>query len=207
MDALCNVLDNAPGFGNRIDGKKNGSTKTSSYAWNVSKGQKGSSTQNITGVYDLSGCVREWVSALITNGSTNLDNYGSPLTPSSGLYAQKISGQGNLLCYDSTYYLWCYGMQYSNNKVESNQNNYEIYEEKSTLGGFGYGDAILETSIAGTGCTSWFDDNSVYPSGDYPFFSRSGTYEDRSWGGYFAFQCEDGSASCDHGFRAVLNAK
>ncbi len=62
---------------NGISGDK---TTTLGNAYNTAIGVKGSSTANITGIYDLNGCVWERTTAYISNGNASLSTYGNSYT-------------------------------------------------------------------------------------------------------------------------------
>ena len=173
------------------DGTSGDKTTTLGNAYNTTIGVKGSSTANITGVYDLNGCVWERTSAYITNGNANLSTYGSSYVSTSA----NTNGYKTL----STKYATVYPY----NSSDSNANNYNTYKGlKSST--YGYGDAILETSTTGENSTSWNGDCSDFPSTSCPFFLRGGHYFNGSVAGAFAFDTTGGSPAYTYGFRAVL---
>ena len=159
-----------------------------SYAWDTDDGQKASSTQNITGVYDLSGCVWERVSAYIenTSGASNRSAYGGSLITETELKYKTIYPH--------------------NSSSDSNENNYNAYKNAKTTT-YGYGDAILETSTKGSGSNSWNGDCSYFPYSGDPFFVRGGSYYEGAAAGEFAFGYTSGNPSDNAGFRAVLVAE
>jgi hypothetical protein len=53
------------------------------------------------------------------------------------------------------------------------ESNWTVYNN-AKIATYGYGDAILETSTAGSGSTSWHSDFSRFPNLDSPFFYRGG---------------------------------
>jgi len=69
-----------------------------------------------------------------------------------------------------------------------------------------FGDAIRETSVAGTGSTSWYGDYSYFAGLDYPFLARGGSWSYGSSAGLFYFCRNDGYSSYSGSFRAVLVA-
>ena len=188
-DTAANSFSSAPSsLGDSISG----GTYTS-YAWYTANGQKGSSTQNITGVYDLSGCVFERVSAYITNGNDNISNYGSTFASTS----TNSTGYQSLSSKLATVYPY--------NSSDSYENNWATYSGlKSST--YGFGDAVLETSTAGSGSTSWNSDYSDFPFSSIPFFIRGGAYYGTSNAGAFAFTYYYGNPIDIIGFRAVLVA-
>ena len=144
-------------------------------AYNTSKGQLGSSTGNITGVYDLSGGVWERVVAYVNNGDKSLTNYGSSVLSS-------------VLKYKNVY------MKAS---IDDRENNYNANNFK--------GDAVRETSMFGSGYTSWNGDYSNFPDTvrGGPFFNRGGLYKSSAGAGLFAFSYSNGNGGI-HGFRVAL---
>ena len=85
------------------------------------------------------------------------------------------------------------------NLLKTNEANYK----KNTK----YGDAIKETSTAGTENTSWNGDYSYFAGLYGPFFVRGGAYWDRSGAGLFSFGRAGGHSNYSNGFRSVLVAQ
>ncbi len=146
------------------------------YAENVANGIAASSTNNKTGIFDLSGCVWERTASYISNGNACLSSYGQS-------YANTTA---NISGYQTFNTKWATVYPY-NSSSDTNINNYNIYlEKKSTT--FGFGDAILETSTSGANSTSWNEDFSEsFPYNNSPFFERGGYYGGNSNTGIFAF--------------------
>jgi hypothetical protein len=69
------------------------------------------------------------------------------------------------------------------------------------------GDAIKETSTAGTGPTSWYSDCSYFAGHGNLFFLRGGGRSDGSIAGVFSFSRTNGVSDYHFGFRAVLVAQ
>ena len=176
-----------------INGTSGDKTTTLGSAYNTATGVKGSSTANITGVYDLNGCVWEYITAYITNGNTNLSTFGSS-------YVAKTTADINGYKTLSTKYATVYPY----NSSDSRTNNYNTYKGlKSTT--YGYGDAILETSNFGNGTnTSWNGDLGGYTGETHTFFLRGGSYEDSNTAGMYATGYDRGCQWYHIGFRAVL---
>ena len=139
--------------------------------------------RSITGVYDLNGCVWEYVAGYIenTSGATNRNTYGVSV----------VANRNNQ-----------YATVYPHNSSsDSNTNNWTAYNGNSATR---YGDAIIETSTAGSGSTSWNGDFSYFPDSSTPFFIRGGHYGGGAFAGVFAFGNYYGNSSDYGGFRAVL---
>ena len=133
-----------------------------------------STTGNVWGIYDMSGGKYEYVAAYVNNGSSSLNTYGSSLVSASS-YMKDI---------------------YTASKDTSSEN----YNESSSK----YGDALYETSSDNSGCNSWYDDYSLFPSKDEPFFRRGGAKDDRTHAGVFSFDYSDGDEYYASTFRPVL---
>ena len=144
-------------------------------AYNTTIGVKGSSTGNISGVYDLNGCIWEYTAGYITNGNTN--GYKTLSTK--------------------------YATVYPYSSIDNQINNYNTYKDlKSST--YGYGDAILETSTTGENSTSWNGDWSKFPLTSSVFFHRGGCYLHSYTAGAFSFATYVGAPNFTVGFRAVL---
>ena len=175
------------------NGTSGNKTTTLGNAYNTKIGVTGSSTANVTGIYDLNGCVWEHTAAYISNGNASLSSYGQS-------YANTTANTNG---YQTLSTKWA--TVYPYNSSDNNTNNYNIYlGKKSTTHGFG--DAVLETSTTGSGSTSWNGDYSYFPYTSYPFFKRGGYYGDTSSAGVFAFGSNVGDPWFHYGFRSVLVA-
>ena len=177
-------------------------------AYNTTNGMQGSTTGNVTGIYDLNGGVWERVSGYILNGNANLTGNGTNHTygSSGGLMGATSAAapEGYQTLSTRNYTVYPYGATAGNS--DSNTNNYNAY--KGLLSStYGYGDAILETSNVGSGSTSWNFDYSIFANTTGPFFRRGGYYDNSSYAGSFAFNYTSGTATYSEGFRAVLVAE
>ena len=144
-------------------------------AYQTTNGVKASTTGNVYGIYDMSGGAWEYVASYVSNGNSNLGKYGASLVNSSGHLKQV----------------------YSKGSSDSYEPNYQSNKGR-------YGDAVYETSTAGSGTTSWYDDYSIFPSTITPFFHRGGIYSNGSRAGAFSFYNVTGNSYSYNGFRPVL---
>ena len=151
-------------------------------------GGNASTTGNIYGIYDLSGGAWERVAGYISNGDSNL-SYGSSFA------YQTADPEGYQT--RSTKYATVYPYDSSN---DTYTNNYTVYKNA----GYGYGDAILETSILGSAEESWFNDYSIFPSTSSPFFLHGSGCTDGLPAGAFYFNKASGVANSYYSFRVVL---
>jgi hypothetical protein len=69
------------------------------------------------------------------------------------------------------------------------------------------GDAVKETSTAGTGSTSWYGSYSCFAENSAPFLERGGVLNNGSKAGWFSLYESDGGSGFTCGFRPVLVAK
>ena len=168
-------------------------TISSVNAYNTSVGVKGNSTGNITGVYDLNGCIYEYTASYITNGNSSLSTYGSSFAYTTADAMPQTNGR-------STKYATAYPYDSSNDSYANNWTKYNSYKSST----YGYGDAILETSTSGSGFTSWNGDYSFFPITSAPFFTRGGGYDNGSCAGAFCFDLANGACVYIRGFRVVL---
>ena len=162
------------------------------YANTTANGVGASSTNNNTGIFDLSGCVWEYTAGYISNGKDSLNTYGKSYANTS------INANGYLTL--STKYAIVYPY---NSSSDSTTNNYISYSEKKSTT-YGFGDAVLETSTSGANSTGWNGDYSGFPDAAGPFFVYGGRWDSTSVAGIYAFSRSNGPAWYDDGFRSVL---
>ena len=178
-----------------INGTSGDKTTTLGNAYNTTIGVKGSSTANITGIYDLNGCIWERTAAYISNGNDNLGMCGSS-------YANTTANVNGYQTF-STKYVTVYPYDSSNDNYAQ---NYSIYSDKKSTA-YGFGDAILETSIKISGLVGWNSDAIGFPNTNGTFTARGGCYVDSSNSGIFTFSGDYGNSFGNNGFRSVLVAQ
>ena len=160
------------------------------YSGEKANGVDASTTNNMSGVFDMRGCVWERTSAYVTNGTDNL-KYGSSYVATTDA---NVDGYKTL----STEYATVY--------PHDSTNLGTTYNTKKSLT-YGFGDAILETSARTTTTDGWNEDYSNFPYSTDPFFKRGGHYGDTAVRtGSFAFNHTNGNANNNNGFRSVLVA-
>ena len=171
-------------------------TNTDAIAWSQTGGELASTTGTIYGIYDMSGGTWERSASLVNNGNSRLNEFGSSLMYSlkDGKSSEYVTVYETDTSVDNTGVSWTDG-----NLLKTNEANYN----KNTK----YGDAIKETSTAGTGNTSWNGDYSYFAGLCAPFFTRGGSYWDRSGAGLFSFNRSAGFSNYAFGFRSVLVAQ
>jgi hypothetical protein len=152
--------------------------------WTQVAGTKASSTGTIYGIYDLSGGLWERTASYVANDNKNLEYFGNSLiTETNRKYVMAYTSADT-------------GITNYNDASTAN------YNANSVIG-----DAIKETSTAGTGSTSWYSDVSSLAGYERPFFGRGGRWYYVSYAGLFSFDRNDGGSGYDSGFRPVLVAK
>ncbi len=164
------------------------------YANSTANGVAASSTNNKTGIFDLSGCVWEYTAGYISNGNASINSYGKS-------YASTTANTNGYQTLSTKY-----ATVYPYSSSDSNTNNYSVYSGKKSKT-YGFGDAILETSTSGANSTAWNGDYSNFPATTAPFFVYGGNYGYTSGAGTFAFATGYGNAWHNHGFRSVLVAQ
>ena len=171
-------------------------TNTDAIAWNQTGGELASTTGTIYGIYDMSGGTWERSASLVNNGNSRLNEFGSSLMYSlkDGKSSEYVTVYETDTSVDNTGVSWT-----DENLLKTNEANYK----KNTK----YGDAIKETSTAGTENTSWNGDYSYFAGLYAPFFVRGDSYWGRSGAGLFCFHRPDGNSIYDNGFRSVLVAQ
>jgi hypothetical protein len=137
-------------------------------------GIKASSTGTIYGIYDLSGCSWERVSAYLDNTYAPLSTHGSQIVSADAKYKDI----------------------YPIGSSDTSQLNYEASLQK--------GDAVYETSSTGESNTAWFADYSGMPNTNYLWFVRGANYDYAARAGVYSFINTNGSPYINNGFRPVL---
>ena len=187
--AVAYLSQNATyGKGSEVERNGNSSYLTGGGDYKTNTAQ--STTNNVTGVYDMSGGAYEYVAAYVNNGHSNLTTYGSSLINADPKYkdvyrASATNGKDN------------YSTNYSYSQPTTGQT-----EITATSGH--YGDAVWETSNSGTGSNSWYVDYSYFPRTVTPFFIRGGNYGNDAYAGVFCFYRNFGYNDSYGSFRVVV---
>ena len=154
-----------------------------SFASNRTLGTKASTTGNITGIYDMSGGVYEYVMGVLADDSGN---------PRSGYNSDYNSGFNGLLS-DGTSYTS--GINFPVSKY------YDLYEYTPIgnlcNGGNCYGHALLETN-------EWYNDYAYFVASDSPWFQRGGSSYSGAVAGVFHASNDNGSVFNNVSWRSVL---
>ena len=168
------------------------------YTWDQLTGTTASCTGTIYGIYDLSGGAWERTTGYVANENGSLGN------------GRSIAYDGSTLRTISTKYTTVYLHNSETDKpgitdVANDSTNLNKASTNNWLANtLIYGDAIRETSTAGTGSTSWYSDGSYFPGLYYPFSIRGGNYSNGTSAGLFFFYRDGGSSRYNAGFRAVV---
>ncbi len=175
--------------------KTEGNTPTTEgfYTWNQKTGKESSCTGTIYGIYDLSGGLRERTATYVANGNANLETYGKNFTGDENTHRRTI---------------YVHDEEKDNNKMAASDANLNLASEGNyDINANVYGDAVHETSKAGTGETSWYHDASNFVGLNRPFAVRGGFFGSGEAAGIFAFDRTDGGSDYNTGFRVVLVAR
>ncbi len=157
------------------------------YAGTTANGVAASTTNNMTGVFDMSGCVWERTAAYISNGNGSLSNGKSYANTTANPEGYKTL---------STKYITVYPYDidgYTGNAYDSEKGK-----------NYGFGDAILEISNRITGEKGWNGDYFSFPYAGSPFFEHGGYGGVGDFVGIFALENTVGNPYYYHGFRSVL---
>ena len=156
-----------------------GDGTTYNSAYNTDIGYLGSTTGNISGVYDMSGGAWEYVSAYIT---------GKP--GSSGFSTTTLAN------YDSKYF-----DAYNASSTTSTYQYRILGDATGEMGDF----KKYNDSDNGLRChSSWYGDYSYFVDSSYPWFYRGGRYAIGVLAGAFSFSRNTGGTDSSAGFRIVL---
>ena len=175
-----------------INGTTGNTANVGVYTWDQLTGTTASCTGTIYGIYDLSGGTWEKTTGYVANQNDALSTYG-----------RSITYNGSDLKTVSTKYTTVYphNRTYDNiNTTDANTASSNNWKKNTLI----YGDAIRETSTAGTGSNSWYGDVSSFSRLGSPFLSRGARYSTSTNAGFFCFNCINGSSYYDYGFRAVV---
>ena len=160
--------------------------KMTYYSYETENGQKGSTTRNIYGIYDMSGGAYEYTASYLNQ----IEIPSKDLTTAQSM-VKKFNE--NIADWEKTGYAGTWG-------VTERKLNYQANKEK-------YGDAIWETASDTAGDTSnqnWNADHSDFPYLTDPFFRRGGRYGSGATAGVFAIDNAYGGADGYCSFRPVV---
>ena len=148
-----------------------------------------STTGNITGVYDMSGGVWEYVMGVFANSDGILWS-GSSTTSNSG-FTGLLGSNG------SSYT----GVDFPNSKyydVYKAANGTSINALTACDGGICYGHGLSEVN-------TWYGDYAFFVETYNPWFIRGGSSNNGAYAGVFGFSSNDGDAYINGGFRSVVS--
>ena len=148
--------------------------------WYSTSGDNASTTGNVSGVYDMSGCNWEWVSG-----------YGCFVTNQFTDFAGKLNLGGSNK-YKSEYVI---EDKYGGESEKNFQVNKPLRRK---------GEAIWETCTKGYNDSSWYSDYSGFVDRLWPFFIRGGDVTSSTKAGIFGFERNGGGCYKNVGFRAIL---
>ncbi len=155
-----------------------GTTSDLTLPYNTSTGYKASTTGNITGIYDMSGCAWEYVAGYMPSSSD-----------ASGFSASE------LIIYSK------YLDLYSSNSINISWTNRFFGDATGEMGPFyDYENKDNKKRYH----NSWYDDHSSFLYSDMPWFARSGHYSVGAIAGQFYYHSSTGAADGGASFRIIL---
>ena len=155
-----------------------GTTSDLTLPYNTSTGYKASTTGNITGIYDMSGCAWEYVAGYMPSSSD-----------ASGFSASE------LIIYSK------YLDLYSSNSINISWTNRFLGDATGEMGPFyDYENKDNKKRYH----NSWYDDHSSFLYSDMPWFARSGHYSVGAIAGQFYYHSSTGAADGGASFRIIL---
>ena len=162
------------------------------YSYETEQGQKGSSTRNIYGIYDLSGgaweCTASYLSEIEipeneqTQSQMNVKSFNEKIPEWEKM---KYAGTRNAIDYGG---------------IDGRVLNYRDNSEK-------YGDAVWETAsdnAGNSGNLSWNKDQASFIFSEYTFALRGGYFDSGSNAGMFAFSYTTGGTGYECSFHPVI---
>ena len=165
------------------------SSSTTCNSYNTETGKLASTTNNIYGVYDMSGGAWEYVmgNMIYSDGKTMISGYNSKAN--SG-YTGKIYDSGNYTSYT--------GISYPNSKY---YDKYSFSIRDTSIIKSKLGDAIKEVY---EGTTGWYNDYLYVPNSAYAWYKRGGGYNNGNDAGIFYSNSSDASVSTDRSTRLII---
>ena len=145
-----------------------------------------STTNNATGIYDISGGAYEYTASYVNSKSSNLRGFGG--TAEGDLYGATEEEQNTSTVWKTVY---------SIENADEQSANYEANKRIK-------GDAVYETSSLSSGTNSWNVDNSAFPYSSLSLFYRGGNYGSGFGTGAFFFGHGTGGNDVNISFRPVL---
>ena len=156
---------------------ESGTASSVTLPYNTSTGYKASTTGNITGIYDMSGGILEYMA------SFRSETYGS-----SGFTASTFK------IYDSKYY-----DEYNSSSSSATYSKRILGDATGEMGPFYY---YQESNGSSYSHNSWYNDYIDFVSNLYSWFLRGGSYNSGIIGGLYHVNVYNGESG--YGFRLVL---
>lgn len=161
-----------------------GGSATSNYSYNTTQGAKASTTGNVYGIYDMSGCSWEYVAAFDKFGDKNkVKNNGKTMTQN----AKNAAGYSISTKYATSY----------ENGTTLNRDTEQLYITGKV------GDATKEVRMF-SAATNWNDDNSTYMAYGVPFLGRGGGNSPGNYSGIYYSDSTNGGGFPGVSFRIAL---
>jgi hypothetical protein len=177
-------------------------------AYHTAQGQQASTTDNIYGIYDMSGGNWERVMGIYsdTSGNPRSGRYCSSSSDSSGFNGACDSGSPNPFTYGMNFPEPKYYDLYRQDTIFID-NDFHTDNNRCTYQTCG-GQALHETKKSQSvslDMQSWGSDISLFVVSKYPWFDRGGHSSLGSYAGLFAVNVGHGGANSSIGFRVVAS--
>ena len=169
--------------GNRIESTALGVDATYSVNYLNSKSLVASTTNNYSGIYDMSGGAWEYIMGY-TTGATTIGG----ISGITSLYSNFFNDNSYSKYWDKYF-----------STVNTNFNNRILGDATGEMGSFG-----SEKDLSGGNKSSWYKDYAYFANYSSPWFTHGGNYYFGAASGTFAFNNYDGSALSFISFRIVL---
>lgn len=180
--------------------------------WSDKNSGKASTTGNVYGIFDMSGGLCERTTGFIANSFILKEEQNDTILDCIKAYTDKTAEKYKNFSVNNILLKNKYMMQYPFDSTKDIDGGTDSIGESNwqynkSLKNKIYGDAMMETSIKGTGSNSsdyFFSDSSWFYRGLYPYMLRGKRYDDKNEAGLFAYIRFYGRADYAIGFRAVL---
>ena len=171
-------------------------------------GQLASTTNNVYGIYDMSGGAHEYVMGNLTGYDDQSESSGTSYTrnpikpPYVDLYKESLGFDSTSSGDTNPAWSYAANAQYYNNDVCTwdTCGGHALHETKQDQSVSGYAQSISSIS------QSWGDDSSSFVYSNYRWFDRGGKANNGTYAGLFNSSSIDGSTYGESGFRSALLA-
>jgi len=184
--------------GDNRECNKYGTTEDITKPYNTETGVLASTTGNITGIYDMSGCASEYVMGVM------VDQNGEPLSGRNATYNSGFIGNYGESGTLTSGYSWPEEKYYDKYNYGTSYSEYTRRILGDATGEIGPFQSASYGNRTGRQISSWYADQAFFVEPGSPWFVRGNAYQHGSENGVFAFGREYGLAYANSGFRVIL---